>query len=130
MGQLPEPQVVRDFYAAIEDKSVERVAGLLDPDVIWHVPGQHSRAGIYRGRDQIMALFDGFSRADQRQSEVEDILCGKRFVMALIHITERKGVPYDGRYIHVIRTNNGRIAESWHYDEDQSRLDQILEEES
>ena len=125
----PDPQVARDFYAAMENRSVDAVAELIDPDVIWHVPGRHSRAGTYIGRDQVMSLLDGFARASQRKSEVEDVLCGEHLVMVLVRFTMRNGKPFDGRFVHVIRTSLGRIAESWHFDEDQSRLDALLTEE-
>ena len=130
MTEWPDPHVARAFYAAMENQSVEGVEALLDSDVIWHVPGRHSRAGTYRGRAEVMGLFNGFARAKQRVIVVEDVLGGEHFVMVLVRMTERNGKPFDGRYVHVIRTTDGRIAESWHFDEDQSRLDEILKAES
>ena len=130
MTEWPDPHVARAFYAAMDKQSVEGVEALLDSDVIWHVPGRHSRAGTYRGRAEVMGLFNGFARAKQRVIVVEDVLGGEHFVMVLVRMTERNGKPFDGRYVHVIRTTDGRIAESWHFDEDQSRLDEILKAES
>src|ERR1700722_15276616 len=130
MSDSPEPQVARDLYVAMRLHSVEGVEALLDPDVLWHVPGRHSRAGTYHGIEETLGLFDGFSRAKQREIVVEDVLIGEHFVMVLVRITKRNGKPFDGRYVHVIRTKRGRISESWHFDEDQSRLDEILETES
>jgi len=129
-NESPEPQVARDFYTAMKNLSVEGVEELLDPDVVWHVPGRHSRSGTYVGKEEAMGLFDGFARARQRSFEVDDVLCGERYVMVLVRVTERNGKTLDGRFVHVIRTKAGCIAESWHFDEDQSRLDERVREES
>jgi ketosteroid isomerase-like protein len=77
-----------------------------------------------------MGLFDGFARAKGRTFEVEDVLCGDHYVMVLVHVTRQKGMPSDTRYVHVMRTKNGRVTESWHFDEDQARLDDLLSGES
>jgi ketosteroid isomerase-like protein len=130
MSESPEPDVGRDYYAALMNRSVEGVEALLDPDVMWHVPGKHSRAGTYQGRDQVMGLFDGFSRANERTIEVEDVLSGECFVMVLVRVVKRNGKTFGGRYVHVMRTRSGRIVESWHFDEDQSRLDELLQSET
>jgi len=126
----PEPQVARDFYAAMKAHSIEGVSALLDSDVVWHVPGRHSRSGTYLGRESTIGLFDNFSRAKKREIDVEDVLCGERFVMVLVRVIERSAAPNESRFVHVIRTRNGRICESWHFDEDQSRLDERLDERS
>ena len=128
--ERPDPQVARDYYRAMDSLSVDGVKKLLDPNIVWHVPGRHSRSGTYLGVDETMGLFDEFSRARNRKFEIEDVLSGDRYVMVLVRTTERNGNPCNARFIHVMRTKTGCIAESWHFDEDQSRLDELVNEES
>jgi hypothetical protein len=47
--------VQRRFYAG--EPVDEELAGLLAPDVAWHVPGRNVIAGDYRGPDEVMAYF-------------------------------------------------------------------------
>lgn len=123
----PDADVVRRFYAAFAHGSDDDLAALLDPDVQWHVPGANALSGTYVGRDATLALFGG--RGAGSAFDVLDVLTGEQFVMVLVRHRSTGG---DGgsvsRFVHVLRTRESRIIESWHFDEDQRRLDEFVGE--
>jgi hypothetical protein len=45
----------REMYAG---GSVEAVAELLDPEIVWHVPGTSPIAGDHRGVEKVLAYFE------------------------------------------------------------------------
>jgi hypothetical protein len=123
----PDAEVVRSFYAAFSHGSDDDLAALLDPNVRWHVPGSNALSGTYSGRDATLALFSG--RGAGSAFDVVDVLTGEHFVMVLVkHRSTRGEADAVSRFVHVLRTKSGRVSESWHFDEDQGRLDKFVDE--
>ena len=90
------------------------VAQLLDPDVVWRVPGSNRIAGTYRGVDEVVAYM-------RRRRELADatfrmrcreVLMGPSHVAALTDGTvERDGTTYRWSTIGLYRARDGRITE-------------------
>jgi ketosteroid isomerase-like protein len=115
------------LYRALATGSHEELSALLDQDVQWHVPGAHPRSGTYSGRAQTLALIGG--RKPDAGFEILDVLTGGRFVMVFVqHEVRRYGVTETWRFVHVMQMRAGRVAESWHFDENQTQLDEFLNE--
>jgi uncharacterized protein len=107
--------VLGDYYAGVA--SPEDVAGLLAPDVAWHVPGTNAIAGDYHGVDEVI---DHFTRrrnlaAGTFRMTPRDTLAGN---------SEHVGVLTDGTVkiggterrwstLGLYRISGGRIAECW-----------------
>ena len=51
----PNAIAYRRAAAAFRSRDLLTIADLVDPDVVWHVPGQHPLAGDYRGRTNCSA---------------------------------------------------------------------------
>ncbi len=56
----PNEQVLRDLDEAQLRGDVEAFGGFFTDDVIVHVPGKSSLAGVYKGKDQFLELFGRF----------------------------------------------------------------------
>ena len=127
MPDRPDADVARRLYEAIAGDPVDSapaLSELLDPDVRWHVPGSNPISGTYSGREATLALFSG--RGSDSTFEMLDVLTGEHFVM--VFVQHRVGSGLGTRFVHILRTRAGRVAESWHFDEDQARLDRLVEE--
>ena len=48
----PNATAYRRTAAAFRARDLAAIADLVDPDVVWHVPGHHPLAGDYRGREE------------------------------------------------------------------------------
>ncbi len=126
MADEADEKVIRDLYAAIADKAFDAISAVLDPDVVWHVPGHHSHSSTYNGKEETVALFEEFGAAVGTM-ELQDILGGKHYVAALVRMRQTRGPdPQESLYIHLLRISGGLIKESWHFDEDQTQLDEYL----
>ena len=56
----PNEQVLRDIDEAQQRGDIEAFGGYFTDDVIVHVTGKSSLAGVYKGKDQFLELFQRF----------------------------------------------------------------------
>jgi ketosteroid isomerase-like protein len=125
MADQSDADVARRLHDALGRGDLDEISSLLDPDVQWHVPGSNPRSGTYAGREATMGLQSSRRRAST--SEVLDVLVGEHYVMVFVqHRAVRDGVSWVGRFVHVLSIRAGRVVESWHFDEDQGKLDEFL----
>ena len=52
----PNAERLRDFFAAVKERDIQRVAGSISPEAVYHVPGQSVIAGEHAGLDGIGGL--------------------------------------------------------------------------
>lgn len=58
-AETPEDniKVVQDFFAAYGANDLDGIAGVMDENVQWHIPGRHPLSGTLNGRDEVLAFF-------------------------------------------------------------------------
>ena len=56
MSEHPNAALVRSGFERFVQGDVAGLVGLFADDAVWHVPGSNAVAGIYRGRDEIIAF--------------------------------------------------------------------------
>ena len=109
LDELHEAQA--RLYADGDASAVER---LLDPDVVWRVPGTNRIAGTYRGVDEVIAYMRRrreLAHATFRMHRRE-VLVGPSHIAALTDGTvERHGTTHSWSTIGLYRTRDGRISE-------------------
>jgi YbgC/YbaW family acyl-CoA thioester hydrolase len=99
------------LYGDGDDAGVRR---LLDPGIVWRIPGHNQIAGTYRGVEEVIAymlrrreLANATFRMDRRE-----IMAGPSHFAALTDGTaERHGVTYSWSTIGLYRARDGRILE-------------------
>ena len=57
----PNAAAYRRAADAFRAGDFPRIEALVDPDVVWHVPGNHPRAGDIRGRDDLLEWLAGLT---------------------------------------------------------------------
>src|SRR3954447_9751134 len=115
----------REMYAGGD---LAPVAELLDPDVVWHVPGTSPIAGDYRGRDGVLGYFRlrrelaGGSIRISKQGE-------SHHSEALVQLADGRaslgGEDVVWRTAGVYRVAGGKIAEAWLVPLDSEHFDRV-----
>ena len=104
------------------------VAELLDPDVVWHVPGTSPIAGDYRGRDAVLGYFR--LRRELAGGAIRVTTAGEaHHDEALVQLADGRaslgGEDVVWRTAGVYRVASGRIAEAWLVPLDSEHFDRV-----
>ncbi len=123
----PNATTYRRTADALRAGDLAALAELVDADVVWHVPGSHSRAGEIRGRSALLEWLAGLPELGFWLSE-HDVLGNDEHVCALSEMGARRvGVDIQTRVVSVFHYRNGRQAERWFYPEDAVVWDRIFD---
>jgi ketosteroid isomerase-like protein len=102
------------------------LTSLIDPAVVWHVPGTHAMAGDIHGRDALLAWFNQLRPKGFWLSE-HDVLGNDEHVCALsVMGARREGVDVRTRVVSVFHYRDGQQVERWFYPEDPVAWDKIF----
>lgn len=122
----PNAVAYRRTADAFRSADTASLASLIDPAVVWHVPGTHAMAGDVRGRDALLKWLVQLKRKGFWLTE-HDVLGNDRHVCALsIMGARREGVDVQTRVVSVFHYRNGHQVERWFYPEDPVAWDRIF----
>lgn len=100
-----------DLYGAADAAALHQ---LLDPGIVWRVPGNNRIAGTYRGIDEVVAYMRHrreLANATFRMQR-QEVLVGPSHFAALTNGTvERAGVVHSWSTVGLYRARDGRISE-------------------
>jgi uncharacterized protein len=114
--------LARRLYAAAATDPTA-LADLLTPDVVLHDPGSHPNGGAHRGRDAVLAFLAASSSAGASM-EVLDVMGGDRYASAYVRVRAQRGdARLDNPTVHLMRIEDGRVAEFWFHNRDQAHVD-------
>ena len=116
MPEHPNVDVFKQVFSAFTNGDMDRLAGLIAPDVVWHVPGNNLISGTYTSRDSIFGCFNKIFELSNGsyQPQIHDILANDDHTVALLHATARQGEKtLDQDYAFVFHVRDGQIAELW-----------------
>ncbi|MEZ5116556.1 MAG: nuclear transport factor 2 family protein [Candidatus Nanopelagicales bacterium] len=117
-AEHPNAVTYRRTADAFRSGDTELLASLIDPDVVWHVPGTHAMAGEIQGRDRVLAWLSRLRPLGFRLTE-HDVFGNDEHVCALsIMGARRDGVDVQTRVVSVFHYRSGKQAERWMYPED------------
>lgn len=119
--------VVRRFYAAVNEQNLAAAADCFTPDARWTLPGRSPISGTHVGWEQILTRFLaklGPMSGGTFRAELLDVAVGQRFVVAVQHATAH----LDGRVLDVtgcqlVEIADGRISRVRGHYSDQEALD-------
>lgn len=121
--------VVKSFYEAFVSGDLESVAGLLADDVIFHVPGTGANAGDHHGRESVLVYFAQAARltGGTLRLTLHDVLEGDEYMAAVstYRATRPDRAPLENNLVHLMRVENGRVAESWFHSRNQYEVDEF-----
>ena len=129
-NEHPNAAAYRQTADAFRAGDFYRLEALIDPDVVWHVPGNHPRAGDIRGRDAVVAWLAGRIELGFWLTE-HDVIANDEHVCALSDMgVRRPGVDIQTRVVSIFHFRDGRQAERWFFPEDPLAWDRILDASS
>ena len=116
MSEQPNAAVIRSAYEAIGKADVAAVAALLADDITWY-ESTAGMEGVYRGRDQVLALLGQvFQQAGMQMSvAIHDILANDDHAVILHESTLTVGDrTHTGQYADIYHLRDGKITAHWH----------------
>jgi uncharacterized protein len=118
----------RKGFAAFAAGDIDTLKELLDPDVVWHVPGRSSLAGDYRGIDATIGYFMQLFERSNGTFKAELVECGEiapDLVACLVHLSgEMTAGSVDQRGMMLFQERDGRSIEVWNFSADQYAIDE------
>jgi ketosteroid isomerase-like protein len=89
----PDIEVWEKVYETFTTGDMDRLAQLIAPDVVWHVPGDNLISGTYTTREAIFGCFNKIYELSEGtyQPRLLDILADDTYTVAILHGTARRG---------------------------------------
>lgn len=124
----PNEKLLRDSDQAQIQGDVDAFASFYADDVIVHIPGKSSFAGVYKGKDQFLELFERFlERTPEYTFEPHAYLADDEHgvILQKSHY-ERGNETLDSNDTFVCHFRAGKISEFWLLSEDVDAVDAFL----
>lgn len=121
-------QVLRDIDEAQQRGDIEAFSGYFTDDVIVQVGGKSSLAGVYKGKDQFLELFQRFlERTPEYTFEPHAYLADDEHGVTLQFSHHKRGdETLDSNDTIVGHFREGKISEFWFFSEDQDAVDRFI----
>ncbi|HET7378760.1 MAG TPA: nuclear transport factor 2 family protein [Gaiellales bacterium] len=125
-GDHPDALAYRRTADAFRAGDFGALEGLIAPDVVWHVPGEHRMAGDLRGRDAILAWLAEL-KALGFWLEEHDVFASDQHVCAVSTMGARRDrLDVQTRVVSIFRYRHRQQVERWLYPDDQTAWDSIF----
>ena len=125
-NEHPNAAAYRRTADALRARDFASLGALLDEDVVWHVPGSHSRAGDIRGRNEVVRWLADLIETGFWLTE-HDVLGNDEHVCALSNMGARRpGLEVETRVVSIFHFRDGRQVERWFFPEDAAAWDRIF----
>jgi ketosteroid isomerase-like protein len=124
----PNEQVLREIDEAQQRGDIEAFSGYFTDDVIVHVGGKSSLAGVYKGKDQFLELFQRFlERTPEYSFEPHAYLADDEHGVSLQFSHLKRGdETLDSNDTIVGHFRDGKVSEFWFFSEDQDAVDRFI----
>ena len=124
----PNEQLLRDADQAQIDGDIEAFGGFYTDDVIVHIPGKSSFAGVHKGKDQFIELFGRFlERTPEYSFEPHAYFADDEHGVLLQRSHYKRGdETLDSNDVFVCHFRDGKIAEFWLTGDSESEVDAFL----
>ena len=122
----PNATAYRRTADAFRAGDLATIGSLVDPDVVWHVPGEHPWARDYRGREDL-SLFLARLPSIGFWLREHDVFGNDVHVCALSEMGARRpGTEVSTRVVSIFHFRNGRQVERWFYPDDMAAWNAIF----
>jgi ketosteroid isomerase-like protein len=119
---------MRDLDEAQQRGDVETFKGFFTDDVIAHIPGKSSLAGVYKGKEQFLELFGRFlERVPEYTFEPHAYLADDEHGVSLQNSHYKRGnQTLDSNDMFVCHFQGGKVSEFWLFSEDEAAVDEFV----
>lgn len=124
----PNVNLLRRFYAAVNEDDHKALDELLDDRYVHHFPGRNILAGAHRGKEEVFALFrERLERTGGKaQLELLDVAASDQHGFALLSAHyERGDKKIQMLYANVIRIHEAKLIELYAFPADQYANDEF-----
>ena len=122
----PNVAAYRRAADAFRAGDLARIEALVDEDVVWHAPGNHSRAGDIQGRNDLLVWLARLTEIGFWLRE-HDVFGNDEHVCALSYMGARRpGLEVETRVVSIFHFRDGRQVERWFFPEDASVWNRIF----
>ena len=115
-------EIVRRFFAALDDEDYGAAVGLFDPNVEW-VPTE----GRYQGREGVLNhMIEWMEPWDEHSITAKEVIEAGDQVLAVIHLTARgagSGMEIDQDFFQIYAISEGKIVRMVEYVERDEALE-------
>jgi uncharacterized protein len=129
MSEHPNVERMRQGYEAFAKGDLEALRRLWTDDIRWHETGHSDLAGTYEGAHAIFRLFGRLLDLTEGSLRVEprDLLADDNYGAAPVTVTAHRGNrSIEVLNVHLVRFEDGLVAEFWDTSTDEDTLDQFL----
>jgi ketosteroid isomerase-like protein len=109
-------EMLHEGYAAFAAGDLARLSELFTEDVIWHTPGHHQLAGVFRGQQAVFAMFGQLAQLTDGtfEAHVNTILADDEIGFAWITTSATRGErTLDVTTANVFHFRGPQVAEVW-----------------
>jgi uncharacterized protein len=120
--------IIEDAYEAFARGDIPTVLGLLDEDILWHVPGRGPLSRDYRGHAEVLGFFQRFMELSEGTFRigVDDVLAkGDRVIVMVTETAQRHGRDWSSPQVHAWTIKNGKATVFWQFQGDQQTEDEF-----
>jgi ketosteroid isomerase-like protein len=125
----PNAAAYRRTADAFRARGTEALAGLIDHEVVWHVPGTSPLAGEIRGLDSLFGWFNRLNEVTEGTFTLKehDVLGTDDHVVALsVMSAVRNGAGISVNVVSVMHFREGRQQERWFHPSDPAAWNALL----
>ena len=124
----PNEKLLRDADEGQMEGDTEAFVGFYADDVVVHIPGKSSFAGVYKGKDQFLELFGRFmERTPEYSFESHAYLADDEHGVILQTSHYKRGdETLDSNETFVCHFREGKISEFWFLSDDPYAVDAFL----
>jgi len=124
----PNEKLLRDADQAQIQGDMEAFAAFYADDVIVHIPGKSSFAGVHKGKDQFLELFGRFmERTPEYSFEPHAYLADDEHGVLLQRSHYKRGnETLDSNDTFVCHFRDGKISEFWLFSDNEAEVDAFL----
>jgi hypothetical protein len=134
MANTNEGTLQRTVEALVR-ANTDNIGGIVDNEIVWHMPGRNLLTGDYRGRDEVLGLFKRMQAMtnDTFNLEYHEVLANEEHGVILSMARGER----NGRLLGIRRTSGyrvgvivchfmkGKVSECWYYPPDQGFEDKF-----
>jgi ketosteroid isomerase-like protein len=121
-------RLIEGAYAAFARGDIPAVLKVLDPRILWHVPGRGPLSGNYLGHQQVVAFFQHFQELSGGtfRIRIDDVLANEHRVLVLVtESARRRNREWSSAQVHAWTIEDGKASVFWQFQGDQQTEDEF-----
>ena len=121
-------RLIEGAYAAFARGDVASVLRVLDPRILWHVPGRGPLSRNYMGHDEVVGFFKRVLdlSAGTFRIRIDDVLANENRVIVLVTESAKRGPrSWSSPQVHAWTIEDGKASVFWQFQGDQQTEDEF-----